>query len=171
MSNETTPQPGNIEWSKPINGLAGRLGVVFEALDAGLRFAVNLELRNVSSQPIAVINQPRIQAELFDSSGNPVSTLDYPMSGPIPGPQWAVIPRDAYVGFRVDMQTVGVPPREQKTVLLAVGRTWRIGVGKYVLTSRLIFEHQSDGPNNQWTGELELPPVEVEVTAEMVAVK
>ena|SRR5215207_3845542 len=157
-------------WSEPINGLSGRLRVEFEDLGIGLRHAIHLELRNHSSTPVAVINQPEVRAELYDSSGRPVDTLGYPMSGPIPGAQWAAIPRDSYLGFRVDMQTVGVPTREQGMALIAVGgRTWRVEAGTYVLETAVVFERREEGPANQWVGELELPPVEVVVTAQMLA--
>lgn len=170
MPKEIISNPVVNAWSEPTNGLSGRLLVEFEDLKPGLRHAVNLELRNDSFYPIAVINQPRVHAELFDSSGNAVSSLGFPMGGPIPGPQWAVIPGYAYVGFRLDMQTVGVPTREQEMVLIAVGgKTWRVKAGKYVLKSALVFIKKEDGPQNQWGGELELPPVEVVVTPEMLA--
>jgi len=121
--------------------------------------------------PVAVVNQPEIRAELYDSSGKPVSTSSFPMSGPIPSPQWGVIPPDAYIGFRVDMLTVGVPTREQGMILIAVGgKMWALKAGKYVLEIALVFLRKEDGPQNQWVGELALPPVEVVVTTEMVAV-
>jgi hypothetical protein len=119
--------------------------------------------------PVAVVNQPEIHAELYDSTGKPVSTSSFPMSGPIPNPQWAVIPRDAYLGFRVDMQTVGVPTREQGMALIAVGgKMWGLRAGKYALKARLIFKNEENGPQNQWVGELELPSVDVVVTAQML---
>lgn len=93
------------------------------------------------------------------------------MSGPIPSPQWAVIPRDAYIGFRVDTQTAGVPTKEHGMALIAVGgKMWALRAGKYVLEIALVFKSEADAPPNQWVGELELPPVEVVVTAQMLAV-
>ena len=171
MAKEPTPQPNAHAWPKPSNGLSGRLRVEFEDLKPGLRHAVYLELSNHALSPVAVTNQPGIRAELYDSSGAPASTSGLAMSGPIPFPQWAVIPRDAYVGFRIDMQTVGVPTREQGMALLAVGgNMWELQAGAYVLKIALVFKNEADGPPNQWAGELALPPVEVVVTAPMLAV-
>lgn len=171
MSKEPMPKPIANVWSESVNGLSGRLRVEFEDLKPGLRHAVYLELRNHSLNPIAVTNQPQIHAELFDSAGKSVGTSGFAMSGPIPNPQWAVIPQDAYLGFRIDMQTVGVPTREHGMVLIAVGgKSWELRAGKYVLKIALVFKREEDGPQNQWVGELELPPVEVVVTTEMLAV-
>src|SRR5258708_4754527 len=169
MSKKPTSQPVPKAWSGPVNGLSGRLRVEFEDLQPGLRHAVYLQLRNHSFMPVAVVNQPEIRAELYDSSGVPVSTSSFPMGGPIPGSQWAVIPRDAYIGFRIDMQTVGVPTREHGRALIAIGgKCWEVRVGKYVLKTALVFKKEEGGPQNQWVGELELPPVEVVVTTQML---
>lgn len=161
---------GTNAWSKPDNGLSGRLRVVFEDIKPGLRHAVTLELKNVSLKPLAVINQPRIEAELFNSAGKRVNTTArFSMSGPIPDAQWGVIPRDANLGFRIDMLTVGVPSKDQ--ALLAVGgKTWGLKPGKYTRESKMICKKQK-GPNNQWVGQIVLPPVEIIVTNKQVAQK
>lgn len=169
MSKEQIPNPVANVWSEPIKGLSGRLRVEFEDLKPGLRHAVYLELRNHSLNPVAVVNQPDIHAELYDSSGKPVSTSGFSANGPIPIPQWAVIPREAYLGFRIDMQTVGVPTREHGMALIAVGgKSWGLRAGKYVLQIALVFKYEEEGPQNQWVGELALPPVEVVVTTQML---
>ena len=171
MSKERIPNPVANVWSEPINGLSGRLRVEFEDLKPGLRHAVYLELRNHSFDPVAVTNQPLIHAELLNSLGKPITTSGFAMSGPIPSPQWAVIPRDACIGFRIDMLTVGVPTREQGMALIAVGgKSWGLRVGEYVLKTAAVFKGEQDAPGNQWVGELDLPPVEVVVTRQMLAV-
>jgi len=158
-------------WSKAINGLSGHLLVEFEDLDPGLRHAVYIELRNGSLNPFAVTNQPQIQSALFDSAGKPVRTSGLWVSGPLPSPQWAQIPRDAYIGFRIDMQTVGMPTREYGAALMAVGSmSWMLPAGEYVLKATVVFTAEKDGPENQWVGELELPPCTFSVTQEMLAV-
>ena len=169
MSAEPILQPAASLWSEPANGLSGRLRVEFEDLKPGLRYAVYLELRNHALTPVAVINQPEINAELLDPAAKPVSASGFPISGPIPNPQLGVIPRDASLAFRIDMQNVGVPTREDGMVLLAVGQTWGVKAEDYRLTVKLVFKFQEGGPENQWVGELEMPPVAITVTPQMLA--
>jgi RNA polymerase sigma factor (sigma-70 family) len=169
------------EWSKPVNGLSGRLVVTFEDLKPGLRHAVTLELRNVSTEQLAVLNRPVVEVSLSDAAGESIPpSLPRSMSGPIPNPQWAVLPRDAYMGFRVDMTTVGVPAKD--FALLAVqGKTWDLKPGSYTLRAKLIvkekdlltWERDLRPPVgvSEWIGQLELPHVEIVVTKEQVAEK
>lgn len=166
------PDAVTAAWSEPVNGLAGRLLAAFEDLQPGLRYAIFLELRNHSLDPIAVIDQPEFRADLRDAvSAVPIKAPDLLVSGPIPIPQWAVIPRDAYTGIRVDIRTLGVATREHGLALLALnGKAWHVSAGDYLLRATLVCSRRPDGPVNQWVGELELPPVEVVVTAEMVGV-
>jgi hypothetical protein len=165
MPKERIPKLSPNVWSDPANGLSGRLRVEFEDLKPGLRHAVYLELSNRSLNPVAMTNQPEAHAELFDAAGKPVNTSGMWMTGPVPSPQWAVIPRDAYIGFRIDMQTVGVPTREHEAALLAVGdKSWELRAGEYALKIALVSKKEDDAPKNQWVGELELPPVEIIVT-------
>jgi hypothetical protein len=155
-------------WSDPVNQLAGRVRVEFEDLKPGLRHAVYLELKNHSLDPIALTNQPEISAELYDSSGQSVSTSSFSSNGPSPIKQWAVVPRDAYVALRVDLQTAGIPAKEHQRVFLGIdGRTWELSTGSYSLRCAASFKHDDAGPPKQWTGELTLPPVEVVVTDDM----
>ena len=114
-------QPDVVAWSETVSGLSGRLWVEPENLRPGLRYAVHLELKNRSMDPIAVIDQPDIRADLRDLSGQPVGTSALDISGPIPEPQWAVIPRDAYLGIRIDMRIVAVPGPGHGVALLALG--------------------------------------------------
>lgn len=169
MPKEPITKPIMNVWPEPTNGFSGRLRIEFEDLKPGLRHAVYLELRNYSLNPVAVTNQPQIHADIFDSVGKQVITSAFPMSGPIPSPQWAVIPRDADIGFRIDMQTVGVPTREQGMALIAIGgKSWGLRAGEYVLKTAVVFKEEEGAPQNQWVGELELPPVEVVVTTQML---
>lgn len=75
------------------------------------------------------------------------------------------------LGFRIEMQIVGLPTREHGMALIAVGgKSWGLRAGEYVLKTVLVFKKEEDAPQNQWVGELELPPVEAVVTTQMLAV-
>lgn len=167
MSKEPVKNPVT-EWSAKVNGLCGRLLVKFEDLKPGLRHAIFLELLNDSVTPITISNLPDFHVELYDSLQQSVSTSGFVSNGPRPILQWAVIPRDAYVGLRVDMQTVGIPAKEHERVFLGMaGKAWELQAGKYLLEAIAIVKREESGPTNQWIGELKLPPVEVVVTDEM----
>ena len=157
-----TPAAPKQAWAEPKDGLTGRLHVVPEDLKLGGRcHEVSVELKNESTQPLAVINQPRLEVGLT-VGGKPVAEVSLSMSGPIPFPQWGVVPQSASMSFRVDMTTVGVPA--DGTRLLAVGgKMWQLEPGTYKLRAVLVAEKQKDGPENQWVGRLPLPPVEIVV--------
>jgi hypothetical protein len=155
----------------PEQGIAGRLRAEFEDLEPGLRHAVYLELRNSSPFPVALIDQPAVLAQLRDSSGNPVDTSGIWISGPQPVPQWAQIPQDAYVGFRIDTQIAGAPTREQGFVLVAVGgNAWELGVGEYVLSATIGHKGSDDGPDNQWVGQLSQLTTSITISNEMLGI-
>jgi hypothetical protein len=155
-------------WSQSIDQLSGRWCVDFEDLKPGLRHALYLELRNDGFAPAVVSNLPEFHAELYDSSGQPVGTAASVDDGPGPILQWAVIPRDAYLGLRVDRQSAGLPTKQHKRVLIALGdKTWELDTGKYRLEATAVFKREESGPDNQWVGEFKLPPVDVVVTDEM----
>jgi RNA polymerase sigma factor (sigma-70 family) len=157
-------QAGN--WSKTVNGLSGRLLVAFEDLKPGLRHAVTLELKNDSTKPLAILNRPKLEVSLTDANGLVIPTESFPMSGPILDPQWAVLPRDAYLGFRVDMTSVGVPAKDRALLALG-GKMWGLKPGSYTVRAKVA---PADATHNDaWGGELELSPVEVVVTKEQVA--
>jgi hypothetical protein len=149
-------------WCEPVKALAGRLRVALEDLHPARRFAVFLELKNLSVEPVAITNQPRIHAELADATGKTVPTSGSSAGAPKPARQWAMIPRDAYLGLRIDMQATGVPTRQPNVTLLALGaQTWELVPGRYRLKVLAAFVHEEKAPAGQWSGELGLPPVEV----------
>jgi len=169
MSKENRVWVNENSWSDPASNLSGRIQVQLEDLHPGLRHAVYLELKNHSPDVIAVANQPQIHAELFDLSGKEVDTSGISANGPKPVLQWAMIPYNAYIGFRIDMLSAGVPTREHGEILLALGgQNWRLKIGQYVLHVAVEFNKEKDGPSNQWNGKLVLPPAAIEVREEML---
>lgn len=171
MASLTTFPASAGAWSKSVNGLAARLLAEIEEVQPGLRCAITLSLRNESPEPIAVTNQPQVQAGLHDASGSPVRSATLAMSGPLLPAQWAVIPGDACLAFRVDLRTAGVPVREQGLLLVALGdKGWTVSAGSYLLGATIAYEKRSDALPNQWAGTLELPQVPIEVPASLFAV-
>jgi hypothetical protein len=170
MTQEPILNPEANAWSEPVRGLSGRLLVELEDLRPGLRYAVVLELRNHTLRPVTVTDQPQVHTGLFDLAGKPVAEVKFPASGPAREPQWAVIPREATLGFRIDMQTVGVPTGEHGMALLALGgKSWGLRTGEYVLKTKIGFHPKEEAPQTPWSGELDLPPVPIILTPQMLA--
>jgi hypothetical protein len=169
MANQPAPQPATNAWSEPVDDLSARLRVEFENLEQGFRSAVYLELRNHSTNPVAVFDQPRLQAELLDSRGQPQERSGLTMSGPIRSGQWAVIPGNAYVGVRIDMQTAAASIQPHGALLAVGGVAWQLPAGTYVLNISAAFDHRPDGPEHQWSGHVVPPPVHVVVTDDLFA--
>jgi len=163
--------PGAAPWSKEVNGLSGRLLLERENLQPGLRYAIFLELRNASTGMLAFTNQPDLMAQLIDSSGKAVPKASYPMNGPIPPADTVHLSPGTYCGFRVDVQTMGVPPG--KTILLAVGgspksdaygcQAWSLSEGKYTLHVQASFLPLGNA-GFCYMGQIDLPPVEFTVS-------
>ena len=155
-------------WSNVVNELSARACVELVDLAPGLRHAIYVELRNHSPRSIAIASPPRVDADLFDSSGKAVTPAGLTISGPMPVREWAVIPRDGYAGLRVDMQNVGVPTRAHGVALIAVGGTaWYVAAGSHTLRLAVAFEPLDGAPAAQWTGRLHLPPVVVTIEADV----
>jgi hypothetical protein len=162
-----TPQPD--AWSITINGVSARLQVEVDDLQPGLRHAVYLQLRNGSHNPAAFTNQPLVHATLADRQGQQVTPATLPTSGPAPVLQWAVVPANAYVALRIDLQNVGVPTRARGTILLSAGdHAWELVAGVYVLRVTAAFSRHADGPPNQWVGSVTPPPIDIVITREML---
>jgi hypothetical protein len=165
------PQVGTEDsWSEPVQGLSGRLRIASEDLAFALRHAVHVELRNRATLPIAVSDRPRIEAAVQDGNGRPLPASPMAIDAPVVEPQWGVIPRDACLSYRIDMQLASVPTREIGVASLAIGgNLWELPEGVYVLHATLHFGPAPDAPAGQWCGELKLPAVRFEVTAAMLA--
>lgn len=158
---------GEGDWSAPVDGLSGRLRVWLEDLRPGFRHAVYLELWNHSLATIGVTNQPRVDAGLWTGGSVPVPPAAVLASGPVHAAQAALIPGGAYLGFRIDMQTVGLPMREPPAALVALGgRSWVVGAGRYRLAATIAFPASEAHPASDWAGELNLPPADFDLNLE-----
>jgi hypothetical protein len=153
------------DWSAQVDGLSGRLRVCLEELQPGLRHAVWLELWNHGRELVAVTNQPSVDAELTTADEVPVPLTLMPTSGPLAIAQVAMIPGEAYLGFRIDMQTVGMPVREQGAALVALGgQNWLVRSGRYRLAVAIVLSGAETSSARNWCGRLDLPPIAFEVS-------
>lgn len=152
-------------WSGTGGALVWRLSIELEEIDGGLRHAVFVEAKNVALDPVALIDQPAVSVTVRDAAGHEPASVVLPASGPHHAAQWAVIPRDGYVGIRIDGRLVGMPARDQGKALLALGdRSWVLGAGSYVLALQVSFPVDAKGPANQWSGRIVFPPLAFSVT-------
>lgn len=146
------------EWSAQVRDARARLVLSLEELNPGRRYRAVIELWNTGSSPISLSDQPTVMAELR-RGGTIVPQSGSPRSGPVPEAQLGTVPRDAYLGVRVDAQTVGLPASGDR--LLALGdKDWILKAGTYELRLRVVHPPSSNGA---WAGSFDLPPVEVTV--------
>jgi len=170
MAKEDIEKRESGDWSLPINNLSGRIRIAWESLNPGLRYAVYLELKNHAVDLVALTNQPQIDAALFDEANNPIDTAASIGNAPKPIQQWAMVPHESYIGFRIDQQGAAYPSKEHGEVLLATGgKNWRLKSGQYVLKLTATFQEEKNGPLNQWAGELNLPPIKIIITTQMLS--
>lgn len=165
---EPVPDRTLTPWTGPVGALVWRLSVEREAVDGGLRHAVFVEARNLSLDAVALSDQPAVRATVRDAAGRELPSAVLPASGPRHAAQWAVVPRDGYVGIRIDGRLVGLPPRDQGKALLAMGeRSWVVGAGSYLLELQVSFAVDAKGPANHWSGRLDFPPLAFSVMPDM----
>ncbi len=153
-------------WSKPVSGLAGRLRVSEKTITPERPFLANRGNRSLAVQQ----GHPHLVTVIIrDSAGREV-TPTFSRVDVICSPQWGVIPRDSYLGFRVSRPCQG---RAKASHLDITTRAWKLPPGKY----RISGSYRTDTPAADlslqlagrpgqvtvWKGRIELPPIEVEV--------
>ena len=149
--------------------LTGNLRVVFQDLNPGLRFAVYAELQNIGFRSMAITDRPQVDAFLTNVSGTAIATTSHLVSGPAHDSHLAIIPPKGYLGFRIDLQSIALPNREDHKVLLALGKqVWRLDPGDYALKVVLTYEGTEGPHENQLTGELLLPEIRFKLTEKMI---
>lgn len=145
------------EWSEPVNGLSARLLVTLQDGTHSSLWAspVILEVKNTYSTPLALINQPAFtDSAVRDSKGKSLPESSYHGNQLTGEPQWAVIPGNTYLGIRVD---TSIPVHYG----LCFGL---IKPEAQSLTATLVAQHR-EGPENQWIGEIQLPPISLTSTS------
>jgi antitoxin component YwqK of YwqJK toxin-antitoxin module len=151
-------------WSEVVNGLQGRLVIKnkpnkYNETDL---LDIILELKNVSTKPIAIQNnRDAISFRLHDSRGYAIPQAGCDRSGPVPYPQWASIPRDSYLGFSLYDCTVGIPGGGGTFIALP-NDVWLLKEGEFTLHATFTVKGTGkDRADNAWSGELVLPPLRI----------
>jgi len=171
VSNPVTIEldPAANGWSKPADGLIGRLTVAMATIHPSEQFHLKLDLRNVNyrGEPTLAVNTGNpflFEARMTDADGAPVeptmkrSDVNY-------SAKWTVIRR---LGERVTIP-VSVRsldgPRDRH--LNTTRHVRRLPPGKYKIAGTFSSPKTGayDGPGKPWLGKLELPAVEVEIEA------
>ena len=154
-------------WSNPVNGLVGRLVVrnrPNKYSETSL-LDIILELKNISTKSIAIKNdQEAVSFKLQDLRGYDIPQSGSARTGPIPFPQWAVIPRDSYWGFSLYDRGVGIPGGGGTFIALPNHHVWFLKEGEFILHATLtVKDVGEDRPENAWSGRLVLPPFRISV--------
>jgi len=184
-------------WSGPVNGLCGRLRIIFaeEHIPASNRGGVitaeqtlvwldsQVELKNDSAKPLAVPNHFLLEAKVFDAAGKeikdrqplPSSAAIIPLAWrkvPVGGSLSGYVSLPAYLsrnGSVVPLESYRSRAKGDGTVPLFLGeREWLLKPGRYRAKATLTVEKAKSSPSDAWSGRLELPPVEFTVTPEQV---
>ena len=156
---------GEGAWSKPVNGLQGRLLVKSRGKVRGTDVLdLVLELKNTSRKPVSIRNSPNaVSLKITDAQHKPLPQVGFESVGQGSDPQWATIPRGAYLGFSLyPRAAVGVPGNAGAFVVIE-HRGWTLQVGEFTLHPTLKVQNDDDGLPNAWSGTIELPEVKVTV--------
>jgi RNA polymerase sigma factor (sigma-70 family) len=155
-------------WSKPVNGLQGRLVQKPSRRIGGTEIVcVTLELENVSPRPLFFTTDPScLDVDLFTSDGNKVPQAGVKRGGPIAAPTWGVIAPGSYVGFPLEYVALEIPKDRGALLPLQMNKDWLLLPGKYHLRghySAKPAEESTYKDVQRWAGKLELPPLSIEV--------
>src|SRR5678816_1576923 len=98
-------------WSRPVNGLRGRLVQKASRTIGGTEvLCVTLELENVSPLPLSFSpDQSGLVLGLFTSEGKKVPQAGVKRGGPFTYPAWGVIAPGTYAGFPLEYVALEVP--------------------------------------------------------------
>lgn len=166
MPRKVIAQENSERWSDVINGLQGRLVAKSKhnKYNETNLLDIILELKNVSTKPIAIQNdRDAVSFKLYDLRGYAIPQAGSDRSGPVPYPQWAIIPRDSYLGFSLYGYTAGIPGGGGLFIALPKD-TWLLKEGEFILHATFTIENMGKNrPENAWSGKLVLPPLRISV--------
>lgn len=167
------PRPAANLWSKPVNGLAGRLRIDWLEEGESVRADVMIEFKNLSSaQSLAVSNLFGLEARVLDQAGKEIKDGPVLTSATALVPRrWGIVPLDASLGFPGDLRCTGseTPPQwfvKGKAATMQIGgQQWTLRPGRYLISARLTAGKPKDGKTPSagtlWAGGLDLPLIPI----------
>ena len=183
-------KPAENAWSKPVNGLEGRLILKEEPPEEGMRMiGVYLELRtlNGADWPEIYYNSLNLGGVVRDRRGKALDGSPFLAGYIIPPPYWLTVPRSGTLQFHVAMFGYEVPKTGDATSAWADGPwileadgdapyslsgTFQAQIQAHAYSQTRALDPQPEGGaedfgpmQNQWHGTLELPRVEIPMAA------
>jgi hypothetical protein len=174
-----SPLPLPVEaWSKNDNGIQARILLDFHDNDHA-NIWTYVEIQSLIAQEISISTHPHLTWSLTDSKGKNIPPGRGIKGGGGGGgefpEQWAkLLPGGGRISIR--MRPNGGFAGEPGARVLALqnqdresppsdASIWALSPGEYILSGTLTCEKNPDGPANQWTGKLDLPPVHFTLAA------
>ena len=151
-------------WSKPVNGLRGRL-IIEPAKEQNSPFCrVFVELENVddvAGQKRIRFDTDKLSLRVTDSDGKALSVANGPYDGRKPLWETIALPFEGTIKFRVSFSGLGYKPGLDRAIIdIDGGKAWIIpqDASAYYLSGSLtIAKEKGDHPHMDWSGTLELP--------------
>jgi len=152
-------------WSKPVDGLQGRLGVERKEPFNGTPVLIAyLELRNVSDRGNVMevpIDLDKVEYTVTTVAGKPVAATGLPWDGITVELGTLRLPHDSRLRFRVSQSGAGVPKDQAGLLDLGPSYAWVFKAGDeqtYRLHAKVTVK---EGNAKHWSGTLELPGVKL----------
>lgn len=162
-------------WSEAVDGLKGRLVMAHPRIGAAGWLDVRLQLRaaNDTMRGVWTHNPFQFEMRVVDTDGNAVPPSEWRKSVPW-GATWKRVSSDE--GPDIPL-TVPSPDGPGQAQLDAWTHVWKLAPGRYRISGtyspappeKAGVSMPYGGPGTRWTGRLALPPVEIEVVDDGVA--
>jgi hypothetical protein len=161
------------DWSKPVNGLRGRLIIPAHQDRGNDPFVhVYLELQNTANvlgNRKIRYSEEALSMQITDETGKALSPYTGPYDGISATPEPLVMPFDSTLRFLVNGHGLGVPPGTHQIIDFGVPHSWIIPTlngHTYFLSGTLTLprnprELPTEHPSMDWHGILELPKVQI----------
>lgn len=163
-----TASQESVAWSKPDNGLRGRLLVLSSEKTDSPFCRIFIELQNVADvmgQRRIRFNPEKLELEVTDKKGKLPLTLPGAYSAMTPLWETTLLPYASTMRFQVSFPGMGYQPATDKVIVdIGPSKTWVIpqdGSVYYLSGTFSVSREKSDHPHMDWSGTLNLPKVEI----------